>query len=417
MGKLNFNFKILFLLVYTQGILQTIGVSYDLLKVITESFIFVILFLNFKRLKFPTKLTFTLFVYILICLSSAIYNEEPIVKSFLYFRFHLYAYFIFILARSHNWSMKEIDSQFYFLRVLLLLQVGYAFFELFILKDPQEEVVGTIFISGGEAATILPLVGLCFLFTDYLFKPKKVKLLMVFSLLLIGFASLKRGVIFYFPVIMIVIYIQYLFFMGFSTSMSILKISLLSLGAFLLFILAVSQNDSLKGNSLLDGFSKSTKYATEYTTQKSHDGYYIGRSSSSLQVLHRTGDNGIKDLIGFGTETLMGDSGDFFYYDIDYGIVGWSKEVISVGWLGMFTYFLFYLFVIRKIKRMKVVFRNSSLSKFYIIISSFFLVFILTYFTYSPIFSQSGVVSFYFMLFSGILWSYIYTQKYSDEKS
>jgi len=417
MHNLNKLLKLLFLLLFTQGILQTIGIPIAIIKLCIEGLVIFMFFSNLKKLKTFFKLNLVLIIYILITIFSGLYNENDFWESVLYFRYHLYAYLIFVLAYSHDWSINQVTEQFNFLKKLLIVQVLYAFFELFILRNPQEEVVGTIFINGGELATILPLVGLCFLFVDYLFYKKKMNLVLSISLLLIGFASLKRGVIFYFPILIIILYVNFLSILGVHIAKKFLSISIVVLSVFTIFIFSVSKNISLKGDSLTSGISNSTSYAIKYSNAQSHDGYFIGRTSSSLQVIQKTGENGLKDVLGFGPSTLLGKSGDFFFYNIDYGIVGWSKEVISVGWLGMIFYFLLYFILIKKIQSKKEFFLRTILKKYYLMITSFYLVFLLCFFTYSPIFSNSGVVSFYFMLFAGILLNYFNQQnKYAKIK-
>lgn len=402
---MSLHLKILFFLTFTQGIFQSFGVPFNLLKLIQEAYIILIFLFFFNLKKIELKYGIYVYAYMILVFLSALYNDNSVISAILYSRFHFYALLIFLISKSYNWKLKEVKSQYSFLKKMLALQVLYAFYEIFILKDVQEEIVGTITTSGGELATIIPLVGLCFFFVEYLFNSKKkILLLMCLSLILIGFASAKRGVIFYFPITFVIIYLLYLKYEKIPTYKRLPKIVFVSIFALILFVIGVSNNKSLNsGNSTSGRYA--LEYASNYTTAKSYDGKIIGRIGASLQIIYQTGSNGVKDWIGFGPEILMGKSGDFELYKIDYGIVGWTKEVISVGWFGMIFYWLFYYRIFRKIYKKRKQYYGTIYKQFYLSVLSFFIIFTLMFFTYSASFSVSGVLSFYLMLFIGILWN------------
>jgi hypothetical protein len=399
---MSLHLKILFFITYTQGVFQSLGIPFSILKLIQEVYILAIFFVFFKFKKVSFKYGFFIYGYLLVAFFSALYNDDSLASALLYTRFHLYAFLIFLLSISYKWKYEEIRDQYMFFKKLIVLQILYAFYEIFIIRDIQEEIVGTITRSGGELATVLPLVGLCFLFVEYLYKPNKKVLALCAGLFLIGFASAKRGIIFYFPITMIIIYLLFIKYEKISIIRKMPQIALVSLSALALFIIGISNNDSLNSGGSIDS-SYAVKYASSYTTGKSFDGKIIGRIGASLEVLYRTGTNGVKDLLGFGPKIMMGKSGDFDFYKIDYGIVGWTKEVISVGWLGMIFYWVFYCKIFVNINKKRRVYRNSGFSQLYLTIVAFFIVFMLMFFTYSVTFSVSGTLTFYFMLFAGVL--------------
>lgn len=393
-------------LTFTPGLFQTLGVPNTVLKLVQESYIFLLFVFSLKGLTIKPKYTVYVIAYMLISFFSSMMNDQDVLTSILYSRFHLYAFLIFLISKSYNWTKKEITSQFKFLKFLLIIQVLFAVYEIFIIRRIEEEIVGTISISGGELATVLPLAGLCFIFVEYLYTKNIKWLLLSISLILIGFASGKRGVIFYFPLTLLFVYFSYVKFQNISKAKYVPKLLFLSFFALGIFLIGTLNNESLRtDNKYLNSQRNALSYASEYTNARSYDGYIIGRTGASSEVLRRTGSNGFQDLLGFGPLTLMGNSGDFFYYNIDYGIVGWSKEVISVGWLGMIAYLLLYVSIYRGIRKRKNSFRNTFLAPYFVAVKSFYVVFIVIFFTYSVSFSTSGVAAFYFMIFSGILYS------------
>lgn len=407
---MSFHLKIIFFLTFTQGLFQTLGVPFGILKIIQEAYIVIAFLIFFKFRRNRIKYGILVFIYILIALVSSVYNDNSIISAILYSRFHFYALLIFLLASTYDWKFHEIESQYKFMKKLFILQILYAIYEIFILQDIQEEIVGTITISGGELATIIPLVGLCFFFSEYLYKSKKIPLLLCAGLILIGFASAKRGIVFYFPITLLIIYFLYMQINKISKYKRLPQVILVSIAAIIVFFIGISNSQSLN----YDGSANTNyaiEYASNYTTATSYDGKIIGRIGASLETLARTGQNGLKDWIGFGPEILMGKSGDFELYKIDYGIVGWSKEVLSLGWLGMLFYLLLYFKMFRYIYKNRIVFFKTIYSQYYLSFLSFFIVFVLMFFTYSVTFSVSGTLLFYFTLFTGILYSKIRANK------
>ena len=121
--------KFLFFLIFTQGIFQVLGVPNNILKLVLEGYL---IFIFFRFKSFQLDLGIYIYLYIIIAIFSSLLNDNSIVSSVLYTRYHLYAFLIFSISKSYNWKLKEINDQFRFMKKLFVLQVLYAFYEIFI---------------------------------------------------------------------------------------------------------------------------------------------------------------------------------------------------------------------------------------------------------------------------------------------
>ena len=127
-------------------------------------------------------------------------------------------------------------------------------------------------------------------------------------------------------------------------------------------------------------------YAQNYETDISEYGHTIGRTNTTRQIINTTKKNIDSFLFGFGygsikEEDTQAKSG------FGYGIVGFTRDIVSGGWIVMFLTILIFS---------KVILTNQSTNyKFtWVLRLIIFMVFVFTHFSYSSDFATSLKITY-----------------------
>ncbi|MBC8453673.1 hypothetical protein H8D64_01305 [PVC group bacterium] len=262
--------------------------------------------------------------------------------------------------------------------------------------------------SGGSFASIFPLFAGAYAVSLFLYAPKNKWLLVIaFAVPLIGYASAKRAIWFFYPMVMLLTYLSYLHrerkFFNTSSFVGIGIMVLVLMGIFLYGIRGASGLYSAEKTSAVENIKSATLYAREYTLEETYEGKTGGRTGTSLTVL-----KSIKELdmqrIMFGLGPFSGlGAGGVDELNIAYGIVGWASDALFVGWPAAACYILFYLSLWYHLAR-NARFTPSRMGQgLYLGTQMGFVVFVICHFFYSSQWKMWGTLPFSHMCLLGML--------------
>ncbi len=399
----------IFGLTYFHGLMLMVGISDFVIKFSIEAFIFLLVLNSVNRLISVDKpLLFLIIGYFFMASVSAYVNDTSAFTLYRYIRYTFYGYLIFITIWSTPLPIENVRKINRFIMILFFIQIVASFVKLFVFKGSWEGIVGTTSISGGAHATVLPLFAMSFGLAFFLYYRKNVTTLFVtLAFLIIGYASNKRGIWLYTPPLLM---LEYFIFMlrerklinpGHVARFAIL-VALISVISVIGLLKIMSQDEKKAG--FKRDLSYALSYSQEYSEGETAGGLTMGRISTSRRTLYALEDGDIRSFtIGWGPGALMGTGSSFEPLSILYGIVGWARDVISIGWIGMIIFVLFYFrlwFLVRRqaSKENDPYWRAFSFGTFMA-----YFIFTIDHFTYGTIFAEWGLLTYVLMYATAIV--------------
>ena len=352
--------------------------------------------------------------YVAWCALSGLFNDQGVLISLKYCRYVFYAYCMFALVSRLPWDPVRIQNLLILLAGLCLVQIPASLGNLIIRGLRDEFRVGTMTVSGGELGTVFPLLVFGFIMGIYLFRLRTFwMLLLAVAFGIVGFSNGKRAFYYFMPGLACLGLAVYASLPPWVRPSGWRKVvphaTLAILCAIPLLLYGIRQTEGLSRTddkvSLVDQITFMIQSATEYETGNKFGGVVIGRSAASRRVLEEhSHQKPTVQLLGYGPEPLLQTSVEFAPYDIDYGIVGWSRDVISIGWIGAALYVGMILRILAALHR--ILFRGLP-SAFWnaLAYGSYigFCVLLITYFSYGSIFATLPVASFGLMFIAGLV--------------
>ena len=193
--------SLFWILSFTQGIFQLYKLPSAIYKVGIPIIVIVLIFLVFLKNKDLTLLFFKYVVlFIIITIISCVYWK---VDYFLLVYFLLYTcinYFYFIILINEN-DARILNYIYKFIIALFLIQIPASIIKFILLGQSEKGGIGTLSIGAGSLSAILPLFAIAFLFSAYLFKNKKIYLLLILGFILFGIIGNKRVIAWMVPVL------------------------------------------------------------------------------------------------------------------------------------------------------------------------------------------------------------------------
>ena len=388
-----------FFLVYTQGLWERLTDYSPAIKLIIEISIWLYFFVSLRYFK---KWTHTNLVFILLLIfsfSTAIVNGSGLNAWLKYIRYFVYFYLLFISLWHTQLTSGQWLTVLKFAVFLILIQGLGSAYNILILNERVEGYVGLMSSLGGTTAATFPLLIVSLSVLLYFFNPYPSTrfyfylLACVVSAFLVGYSSEKRAIFFTIPAFWLIITVISAIFL--KTSRKFYKRSLILVGIVLvllpvyIFGIRTTQgvNYYLSGNEtnrqmVINAF----EYAVNYEESKSFKGLTTGRSGSSVQIIRNSTKNVEFFMFGQGFG-MVKDDNTLSRLGIDYGIVGFTRDIISGGWIVMFLTVLIMLNVILINKSI----RNAFTTTLRITI---LLVFLFTHFVYSSDFTISLKINF-----------------------
>lgn len=341
--KLNLLFIALFF-VFTQGMWERILFFLPEVTYMVDVAVIAFLLFQFKmNLRVPGFRVF--FGFILAAFLVGQVNSDSIPETFLYIRFTLYTFLIYAQLYSSSMDIASWTRILKFVVWLIIIQAIGAIYSIFILGERVEGYVGLMSSTGGTTATVFPLVVSSIVLLYYLFRSElgtrhwTMLILVILSAFLVGYASGKRGIYFTLPAffaLTIVLSFSTLIrsghfkkkMVGFA-SITALMIPVLIFGIFN----SRGLNYSLTGNeSYSEVISSSFDFAEEYESATDQYGRTIGRTNTTTQIIDRSLSDPTLFLTGVGYGATKEES-TMLRLGYGYGIVGFTRDLISGGWI------------------------------------------------------------------------------------
>jgi len=402
----------LFLLVYTQGYIERIGVSGNIVKLIIEVPVFVVMLHLMNRGEWPPVPGFLLVaLYVVWSAVSAIFNGDNMYVAFLYCRYVVYAYIVFAAVWSTPLTRTALMRLNTILALLFIVQIAASAYEVFVRGERIEAHVGALYADGGALATEFPLLAMGLTVPFYLYyRRNPLLLLLAWAFFLVGYASGKRAIYFLGPSL-------YLFILGWhvvrTRTLYALKQSLWGASIFICLIplvlvgmsrsIGLGQNDS---DGPWERVVQALHMAYEYTVGEGPAGQTWGRTGTNRLVFSTLQTGQWETILsGRGGSAMREGEEGLDDLPIGYGICGWARDVLCIGWPGMILYVVFHFTVFRRLRW------TASLQgdpywlalRFGVEIS--FVVLAFVYFSYSPSLSTSGQLSYVYFYLLALLTS------------
>lgn len=393
---------VLFVAVYTQGYLERTGVPPSVVKTIVEMPVLVIMLHLINRGTWQPAPGFLLIVlYVVWSAVSAIFNGDSMYVAFLYCRYVVYAYVVFAavwatpLRRS---VVKRINST---IALLFVFQIMASVYQVLVQGERVEAYVGAVTARGGGLATALPLLAMGLTVPFYLYyRRNPLLLLLAWAFLLVGYASGKRAIYYLGPAL-------YFFILGWyvarARALPALKRSLVGVLVFICLLpilwLGISRSPGIAQShpgGLLDRVTYTLKAAEEYTTGERQTGRTTGRTSTNRRVL-ATLWNAPSGTILFGWGPAADRVRERERYEslmINYGICGWARDMICIGWPGVILYILFHLRVFYRCRSTAPPETGTYWPAMRFAGEIGFIVFLVVHLAYGSMYATTGVLSY-----------------------
>lgn len=380
-------------LVFTQGMWERIFFFSPVIQYFVDVVILAFLLFQFNyNLKAPGSTTFL--VLCLIGFFIGYSNGDAFLEVFLYLRFVIYTYLIYNQLYSNVLNERKWTKLFRFFVLMVFLQGIGALFNIFILQDRVEGYVGLMSSLGGTTATVFPLLLSTLVLVFFLFKRNLNKRMVIilglilFSGFLVGYSSGKRGIYFIIPFISFIVIVISFFKLRKSGFLKKKLFALSILGLFLFPLMIYGMVNSRGLNYALTGnessfqiLSNSFDYAEEYESSTDQYGNTIGRSNTSKVILANIFSDPQLFFFGEGYGATKEES-TMLKLGYGYGIVGFTRDLVSGGFFLSFLTILLLLLIILRNKSLH--FEFASTVRFSIV-----LVFLYTHLYYSSDFSVS----------------------------
>lgn len=393
---------LIFTLCFTQGLLEIfLNIYPEDSRLLIEILIFILFFETFisKSKNFRLPYFKYIFLFVIFSIISFFINDSSPLELILFLRRYL-IYFLFFYA-LYNLNLKDQERIKInrYLIILFLAQIPSSFVK-FLILGVSEGHVGTIAVLGGSIGTIMPLFAISFTISFYLYKKKLIYILIGICFFLVGLISEKRALAFFIPV-------QYFIIIFFyyrkehhlkERHLKLVKNLLISLILFpILFYFVVRISPPLNPDNQVWGefnFNYAINYVNNYTTRYEEGFEGTSRLYSYSAVINFLGKYDIQKLtLGIGPgkiieSSLLSNSRKKLEnrYGLGYGVsmIPFLTTIIQVGFLGILTYLLFSINLLKDIyKKYKV----ANDLKWKIILLGFLGVIILYFYsfvTYSP---------------------------------
>ncbi len=351
---------------------------------------------------------------------SGVVTGAGVIEALMFARYTLYAFAVYCVAWNGDFSPRQERNITIALAVLFTLQVLASVYKVTAMQDRTEWRVGTMSVGGGELATIFPLFALAYVMGYYFFvRPSFWVLFVGLAFGIVGYASGKRAIYFTVPAFVAANAGLYVFVVRrhvglikvtFPVHMLACAVITMPLA---LYGLESSQGIGVgsSGSDAKQAITYAFDFARGYEAGITGDGRVTGRASANTRVLTGlTASTPTYALFGWGPTALIRKGGhtlygtDFAPLGIAYGIVGWSRDVISIGLPGAVFCILAYAAALRRTYRsvrMKAP-KGEHGALAFGTLSGFCVVFY-SYFAYGSAAMTSGAITFPLLFASAVV--------------
>lgn len=411
MGYAAISLILVFLSVFTNGIVLRIGVNPIAAKLVIEVTVIALLISGSisSAQKRPSGFL-CLIMYLTSAVASALLASESLYDVFLYSRYVVYAYMIYFVIWNTPLTSNEVNKINLAIITLFLTQVLASMHEVFVLHGRWEAIVGTVSADGGSIATTLPLFAIAYVFSIYLWYRRSILIWpILLSFTFVSYASHKRATWFVLGPFMLGIYALFaLQKKQIFSSKTIVAFSLVSLLTMGVAFWGMQNTKTLNFDgtkTVSEQFQRAFEYAKSYDNDEVAGGT-TGRTSSANRLLESVATTPMTNvLLGWGPRSVMGTAGGFERLGIVYGISGWMRDVISIGWPAMIAFVLIYQKLGRQLFAMNDKLAIPYWRAILLGTQSCYLLFAYDYFYYGTSFVNTGALSFTLAYFTALLLS------------
>ena len=341
-----------------QGLLFMIGVN-NLVYKISMTFLSLILFiLLLNKRSLVTNYRFNAFfiLYIISILISALFNKSDVVSTFSYILYILPGFVVYLYILRMNFNQNLIIKINNFIFVFFGFQILFSIYKLLFLGT-SEAIAGTFHYSGGSYNTIIPLIAISMLISFYSFYKRNYKyLLFIIGFLFMSWVGEKRGIYFYFIILLLIHFISTIKFKIFNIN-SFFRFLLIIPFVLIIIFYGVKYSPTLNPENIMGGsfnLDHIYNYAFNYSYQLDASGFAGGRMSgmSSIFTTVISGDF-LSLYFGSGPDMILGIGDDSinilnkYRLSQDIGINGWSTALISLGLFGAIITICLYFYILR----------------------------------------------------------------------
>lgn len=308
------------------------------------------------------KKSVLLFLSIIVVGFISAFATGTIVEFFKFIRFLFYSYVIIDVLQQCSFSILQFGKLFKYFVFLVLLQGFASFLQVFVLQDRVEGYVGMMSSLGGTTAATFPLliVGICvvvFCFSNIIKRRWYVIMLLVLaSVILLGYSSGKRVIYIILPLI---IFLGVIICLGYARynkiKLSLKKIWIIIIICLLclpMYFYGIKNSEGYEkeltgGETNTEILTKMFEYVNEYETAEM-EGLTVGRSNTTALLLNETFANMYFFKYGKGFQSEK-DENVTSQMGVGYGFVGLTRDLFAGGFLFaiLTIIFLFHL-ILRK---------------------------------------------------------------------
>jgi hypothetical protein len=388
-------FSILLFLLFYEGLFNYFGVLVlQAHKVIVFLIAIVFFYRKFNKNLISKNDFLLLFVFFLFSVFFFIsYYYNPVSFNFAFSQYFKYFLPVLVLLSFNHAVQKGININYYFNLILLLfkMQIFYSFVKLLLIGF-NETVIGSVNLSGGSVAAILPIFAFLLIWAQNERQFSKWDWTFILLTLLIPIASNKRAIWFLMP--LFVGYFYYFLGGRFSVKRILSVVIIIPL----IFYFGVRFNPSLNKERVIWGsfdFEYVIEYAITHNTggeryQESDVGY--GRMGGNQALFDQMLQNpfNIKAMFGYGLSTVYATTYEEFEHEKfnlagKSSVSGLGRFYLANGYFGVMFFILLVIAICRYLKEFKIrIF--------------FILFFLFDLFSYSGIIFNARTISVLFVL-------------------
>lgn len=360
---------IYFIFVFISGSLEILGFNTTFLRIINESFIFLLLIgLLIKGRNIVLSYIYIISIFILISCLSLINLTNPSLLLLLLFLLR-YLEVIILFYGFVNFNLSKDENRFITTLIIKLsiAQIFASIIKVIILGHLSEPYIGTMSVRGGELTTIFSLAAFSFAIIYYLIFNDKKYLLVAFGFVLFAISGEKRASAFYIPIFYFLSLFIYQYITGVSRHINkYLFISFLVVP--IIFYTMIRANPSFNKEKKIWGafdINYALNYSDKYLKGNKETKDAIGRSAAFSYVHNKLlNESASKIILGYGAGELIqssfneninsykGSVGTYTIkkYGIGYGLApGYLRLLVQVGFLGSIIYLLFFFILLMRI--------------------------------------------------------------------
>lgn len=414
-------YGIVFLIVFSRGTLELLGVSSTLIRIVIEVFILVLFYqhvLAINKLKKAVLPSIGWLVFFLIVSAISVsLNSTNTGLFLLYLRDYLAMPLFFYSATNTFFNQREKSLLITLLKYLFIAQIGAGLLKWGIV-GVMEPYIGTMNVLGGSLTVLISLIGVAYCLADYLFSRNRKQILWIAGFLLFAIIGTKRAVVFYVPILFLLLtLVHQLRFVSRQSKLTHRIILISGLSVILVYfslrlIPTLNPEQKVWGSFNLN---YALDYSERYMTTGAGSEVEIGRSEAPLYVINLLyNDNFFNMLLGYGAGHLVksslnqniakaGSHQDLSekLYGVGYAArTGFIQLLLQVGilGLGLYTAWLFSLYRTYRHKFISLLQRDYA-KKSYLLFIGLWFVLIIDFFTYSITSVQISSMAFVFFWF------------------